>query len=227
MEKYQAVNRIQKRETLKRISTERDQKVMSRLTSKEKRNEDGTAKNDAAVAVDFDTFFSDLGPDPQSDKPNSSFLSKSQKKEFERIMNEASRGRVSDAKFKRIAKFQKDIEKKRERAYGKKQADIVSDKLAIASNKAQTDQEKAQISAFEAEYDLLEEEYKKASRSRKKEIQARRNEISNTVTEFNQGIRTQAAIPAEHTFATSAEAEAANLPVGTRVRVGDRTATVK
>jgi hypothetical protein len=144
MEKYQAVNRIQKRETLKRISTERDQKVMSRLTSKEKRNEDGTAKNDAAVAVDFDNFFSDLGPDPQSDKPNSSFLSKSQRKEFERIMNEASRGRVSDAKFKRIAKFQKDIEKKRERTFQKAQAKIVTDKIE-AARKLATSKEQREV----------------------------------------------------------------------------------
>jgi hypothetical protein len=143
-EKFKAVSAIQKRETLKRISTERDQKVMSRLTSKEKRNEDGTAKNDAAVAVDFDTFFSDLGPDPQSEKPNSDFLSKSQKKEFKRIMGEASRGHVGDDKFRRLAKFQKDIERKREREFAKKQAKVVTQKIDDA-RKLATSKEQREV----------------------------------------------------------------------------------
>ena len=189
-EKFKAVSAIQKRETLKRISTERDQKVMSRLTSKEKRNEDGTAKNDAAVAVDFDNFFSDFGPDPSSDKPNSSFLTPSQRKEFQRIMNEASRGRVSDAKFKRIAKFQKDVEKKREREFAKSEAKKADDALTLASKKAQTAEDNAQISAIKANLSEIKSRLEdknsktKPSKDERKSLNERRAELMGSLGSF-------------------------------------------
>ena len=189
-EKFQEINKLQKRETLKRISTERDQKVMSRLTSKEKRNEDGTAKNDAAVAVDFDNFFSDFGPDPSSDKPNSSFLTPSQRKEFQRIMNEASRGRVSDAKFKRIAKFQKDIEKKREREFAKSEAKKADDALTLAFKKAQTAEDNAQISAIKANLSEIKSRLEdknsktKPSKDERKSLNERRAELMGSLGSF-------------------------------------------
>lgn len=154
-DRFRAMNRLQKAETLKRIDTTRDERVASRLAAKEQRNEDGSAKNDAAVAVDFEDFFSDLGPDPQSEKANIDFLSKSQKKEYQRIMNEASRGRVEDAKFKRIAKFQKDVEKKRDREFAKKQADIVSDKIAAAKKAAKTKEQQGVVIGIEKQISAI------------------------------------------------------------------------
>jgi hypothetical protein len=190
-ERFQALNRLQRKETLKRTGTASDKRVTDQITRKARRDEEGGAKNDAAVAEDFDTFFSDSGPDPLiTDKSNLDFLTPSQKREYKRFRSKAARGNVSDSDTRRIAKFQRDIETKRERTFNKSEAQKAENALTLASKKAQTAEDNAQISAIKANLSEIKSRLEdknsktKPSKDEKTSLSIRRQELMDALGSF-------------------------------------------
>lgn len=168
-EQFTALNRLNRKEATKRARGKASQRITDKLTAKERRNEDGTAKNDAAMAVDFDDFFSDSGDDPLSDKSNYDFLTKSQQREYERYRSQAANGRVTNNATRRIAKFQKDVDTKRKRDFETKQAKIVSDTIAERKDASRSKQETQFYIVNEKRLKLIKDRLDKSFTRKEKE----------------------------------------------------------
>jgi hypothetical protein len=158
MEKYQAVNRIQKRETLKRVRTEKDQRVASRISKRAKRNEDGSPKNDAAVAEDYDSFFTEINP--ETGKPVSDMMTPSQKREYERYNEKASRGNVSDSEAGRIEKIKQRVTRKLEIAEASRLVEVRRKEMQEDIDSAQSKAEKDFYSNLKSQIDGVDKRLK-------------------------------------------------------------------
>jgi hypothetical protein len=179
-EKFQAINRLQKKETLKRIRTEKDKRVASRISKRAKRNEDGTARNDPAVAEDYDSFFTEINP--ATGKPNQDLMTPSQKREYNRYMEKVSRGNVSDSEAGRIENIKKRVSGKIKVAESARLVEVrrkeMQEDIDNAQSKAEKDfysNLKSQIDGIQARID--EGSYtpaqKKAGLEKQHEIQMR------------------------------------------------------
>jgi hypothetical protein len=146
MSNYQAFKKLNK-ELKKRSGVSKlpakDKRQRDAISNKSTYNPDGTAKDDAAVANDHIKFFDDTGPDPDGDgKTNESFLTPSQRREYEKYKGIAATGKVDDRLQRRMDKFQDDISTKRGKEFEKKQAQrgeesrksLIESRIASARN---------------------------------------------------------------------------------------------
>ena len=128
-EQFQKLNRLQKTEQLKRGADSRTQKAMDRLYQSARTNEDGTPKNRSGAAVEAYEFFQGTGKDPSNDKSFYDRLSPSQRKEFDRYIESASRNSATQNQERRIGQFKKEIVRKDEHLFAKKEYDDAQSKI--------------------------------------------------------------------------------------------------
>lgn len=141
-ERLQKLNQLQKREALKRSSTKKVQGARDRLAQNARRDEDGGAKNKAAIAEDIDNFFQGFGADTDSTTPLFDQLNNSQKREVEKFLSDASRGASTDRQQRRMEQFKAEAERKDEKAFRGKQNKATQAKIKKAIADATSKEEK-------------------------------------------------------------------------------------